>query len=337
MVQFFIFFFWGGNMKIALRIFLILIIVVVVVAAIGIGYLNFSFPSVSEAPDITVEVSPENVAKGEYLANHVNVCIDCHSQRDWTLFSGPIVKGTHGSGGGVFDEKEGLPGRFVAPNITPTNLADWTDGEIYRAITVGVNKDEIALFPIMPYQEYAQMDPEDVKAIIAYLRSLQPIENEVEESEATFPMNLIMKTIPEDKEPGKRPDEKDTLAYGKYLSTIAGCQYCHTPHEKGKAVESKRLAGGFKFKFGNGTVVTSPNITPHEDNGIGLMDRSDFIYKFKQYADSSNIPPVTEDGFNTVMPWAMFAGMKESDLNAIYSYLQSIEPIDHKVERYSKE
>lgn len=319
------------------RILVFVFIAFIVVVALGLGYLNFAFPNVSDAPELVVDSSEDIVARGEYLANHVNVCMDCHSQRDWAMFSGPVVKGTLGSGGEVFDEKEGLPGTFIAPNITPANLEDWTDGEIYRAITVGVNKDGEALFPIMPYKEYAKMDPDDVKAIIAYLRSLQPIDNEIEESEATFPMSLIMKTIPEDTEPGKRPDEADTLAYGKYLSKVAGCQYCHTPHEKGKADESKRLAGGFKFKFANGTVVTSPNITPHEDSGIGLMDRDDFIYNFKQYADSTNIPPVTADGFNSVMPWSMYSGMKESDLNAIYSYLRSIKPIDHEVERYSKE
>jgi len=320
----------------ALRIFIIIIIVFIAVLAIGIGYLNTAFPNVAEAPNISVEITPERVTKGEYLANHVNVCIDCHSQRDWTLYSGPIVEGTLGSGGEVFDEKEGLPGKFVAPNITPEKLGDWTDGEIYRAITVGVNKDGEALFPIMPYKEYAHMDPEDVKSIIAYLRSLQPIENELEKSEATFPMNMIMKTIPADTDAGKRPVESDTVALGRYLTKVAGCQYCHTPQDHGEPVESLRLAGGFKFKFANGTVVTSPNLTPHEDTGLGLWERDDFIETFKQYQDSSNIANVNPDGFNTVMPWAMYAGMKESEISAIFSYLQSIAPIEHKVERYSK-
>ncbi len=319
------------------RIFIFMVVAIVVVVAIGITYLNFSFPNVTDAPDLVVEITPERVAKGEYLANHVNVCIDCHSQRDWTLYSGPIVDGTLGSGGEVFGEKEGLPGKFVATNITPANLGDWTDGEIYRAITVGVNKDGEALFPIMPYKDYAYMDPEDVKSIIAYLRSLRPIENEIDESEANFPMSLIMKTIPENTDSGKRPADSDTLALGKYLSKVAGCQYCHTPQDNGQAVESLRLAGGFKFKFANGNVVTSPNLTPNEDTGLGLWERDDFVETFKQYEDSSNIYKVKSEGFNTVMPWAMFSGMKESDLNAIFSYLQSIEPIEHIVERYSIE
>jgi mono/diheme cytochrome c family protein len=324
-------------MKIFMRIFLIIILIFIISIAFGMGYLKFALPNVSDAPELKIETTPELIARGEYLANHVNVCMDCHSQRNWDLFSGPIDNETLGAGGEVFDEKEGLPGRFVAPNITPAKLKNWTDGEIYRAITVGVNKDGEPLFPIMPYQEYANIDPVDVKAIIAYLRSLEPIKNELDESEASFPMNLIMRTIPEDIEPGKRPVDSDTIALGKYLSKVAGCQYCHTPHEAGKADESKRLAGGFKFKFVNGTSVTSPNITPHEDTGIGLWEREDFIYTFKQYEDSSKIPPVTSDGFNTVMPWTMFSGMKESDLSAIFSYLHSIEPIEHEVERYSRE
>jgi len=326
----------GEIMNKFIRIILIFVIAVIAIVVIGVTYLNFAFPDVSDAFDVTVEITPERVAKGEYLANYVNVCIDCHSQRDWTLYSGPVVEGTFGSGGEVFDEKEGLPGRFVAPNITPSKLGDWSDGEIYRAITVGVNKDGEALFPIMPYKEYAEMDPDDVKAIIAYLRTLEPIENEVDKSEATFPMNMIMKTIPEDTKGGKRPSDADTVALGKYLTKVAGCQYCHTPHEKGKADESKRLAGGFKFKFPNGNIVTSPNLTPHEDTGLGFWERDDFIESFKQYQDSSNIVKVEQNGFNTVMPWVMYSGMKVSDLSAIFSYLQSLEPIEHKVERYSK-
>ena len=319
-----------------IRIILILVIAVIAIILIGFTYLNFAFPNVSDAPNISVEITPENIEKGKYLANHVNVCIDCHSQRDWTLYSGPVIDGTFGSGGEVFDEKEGLPGRFVAPNLTPANLKGWTDGEIYRAITVGVNKDGEALFPIMPYKEYAEMDPEDVKAIIAYLRTLETIDNEVAKSEVTFPMNMIMKTIPEDSKGGKRPSDADTLALGKYLTKVAGCQYCHTPHEKGKSDDSKTLAGGFKFKFSNGNVVTSPNLTPHEDTGLGLWERDDFIESFKQYQDSSNIVQVGQNGFNTVMPWVMYSGMKESDLSAIFTYLQSLKPIEHKMERYSK-
>src|SRR5690606_39977467 len=117
---------------------------------------------------------------------------------------------------------------FYSKNITPANLADWTDGEIYRAITTGVTKDNKALFPVMPYKHYAMMDPEDVKDVIAYLRSLPPIENEVPESKPNFPFNSILNTIPENAKPIKKPSPTNKVEYGRYLSYIARCPACHT-------------------------------------------------------------------------------------------------------------
>ncbi|HNU18349.1 MAG TPA: hypothetical protein PKH56_11025, partial [Saprospiraceae bacterium] len=104
-------------------------------------YVKTMLPSVGNAPDTKVEMSPANIERGKYLANHVSVCIDCHSTRDWSLFAGPPIAGTEGKGGEVFDQKMGFPGKYVAPNITPFHLKDWKDGEIFRAITSGVSKN----------------------------------------------------------------------------------------------------------------------------------------------------------------------------------------------------
>ena len=72
--------------------------IVVVVIAAGVGYLQLAFPSVGPVPDIKVEVTPEPLTSGRYQANHVNVCIDCHSMRNWTYFSAPPTAGTEGKG-----------------------------------------------------------------------------------------------------------------------------------------------------------------------------------------------------------------------------------------------
>ena len=80
--------------------------------------------------------------------------MDCHSTRDWMRFAGPVVKGTEGKGGDKFDESIGFPGTIYAKNITPAALGNWTDGELVRAITMGINKKEEALFPMMPYMNF---------------------------------------------------------------------------------------------------------------------------------------------------------------------------------------
>ena len=316
---------------------IILIILGVIVVAI-VGFLlwfNVSFPKVSDAPDIKVDMSEENIKRGEYLANHVAVCIDCHSSRDWSKFSGPPVESTFGMGGEKFTEEMGLPGNFYSQNITPARLKDWTDGEIFRAITTGVNKEGQSLFPIMPYPNYAQMSKEDIYSIIAYIRSLKPVENEVPKSEASFPMSMIMKTIPKDAELKSMPDKSNTTAYGKYLFTAASCADCHTPSEKGQPIPGKELAGGREFPTPFGTLRTA-NITTDKETGIGNWTKEHFIARFKNYDPAVNPPISVEKGkFNSIMPWIMYAGMTEEDLGAMYDYIMTSKPIKNKVVTFS--
>ena len=71
---------------------------------------------------------------------------------------------------------------IAARNITPdpeTGIGAWTDDEIARAIREGVRKDGTALFPVMPYLDFATMDDEDVKSIVVYLRTIPAVKNTV--------------------------------------------------------------------------------------------------------------------------------------------------------------
>ncbi len=303
-----------------------------------IGYLKVAFPKVNPPKNLTVSAAPEKIARGKYLANHIVGCIDCHSTRDWTKFAGPIVPGTEGKGGEKFDrETAGVPGIFFSRNITPHNLKNWTDGELYRMITTGVTKEGKAIFPLMPYLSYGKMDPEDVEAVIAYIRTLPEKDGDYPESTYDFPLNLIVPTIPEDQKPMKRPDAEDTLKYGEYLFTIAACADCHTPMEKGKPIEGKHLAGGFEFRSPlTGDIVRSANITQDHETGIGLWTEEMFLTKFKTYRDSLwRNKEVKAGEFNTAMPWLLFAGMEDGDIKAIYRYLKTVPPVVNRVEKFA--
>jgi hypothetical protein len=61
-----------------LHILFIVLIVYIVIIFFGLGYLNVAFPKVSNVPDLIIERTPEFTARGEYLANHINVYMDCH-------------------------------------------------------------------------------------------------------------------------------------------------------------------------------------------------------------------------------------------------------------------
>lgn len=322
-------------MKKIMKVLLIIVGVLVCAILLIVSYLKFMLPNVGDAPELTVEVTPERVQRGEYLANHVTVCMDCHSTRDWSKFAGPIG-GEIGEGGERFTKEMGFPGEIYSPNITPHNLKEWTDGEIFRAITTGVNKHGKALFPVMPYASYGSMDKEDIYSIIAYLRTLKPIATETPERSLDFPVSLLVNTIPVPANPVTKPDVSDKVNYGKYLVNASGCVDCHSKvDDKGQLIAGTEFGGGREFAAPGGTLRT-PNITSHE-TGIGSWTAELFIQKFKLYTDSSYVSPnLTPADFNTLMPWTMYAGMTNSDLEAIFLYLQSVNKINNKVEIWSK-
>jgi mono/diheme cytochrome c family protein len=323
-------------MKKVFRITLYVVVALAILAASGILFVRYTFPKVDNAPALTVKPDQDLVKRGEYLANHVAVCIDCHSTRDWSRFSGPPIAGTTGKGGDIFDHKMGFPGTFYARNITSdkeTGIGNWTDGEIYRAITSGVSKDGEPLFPLMPYMAYNEMAEDDLHAIVAYVRTLAPVKHQVKQSEADFPVNLFVRTMPGKHQPVAKPALNDSVATGKYLFTIAGCTGCHTP--EGNA-EGKFLAGGARFQMPNGAILRSANITPDKETGIGNWTEQAFVQRFKSYTKpEATAQKLTPDAFNTIMPWTMYGGMAEADLRAIYKYLRSVEPVKNKVEKFT--
>jgi len=310
-------------------------IVIILVIAGLLGYVKFALPNVGEPEELKVEATPARIERGNYLANSVCVCIDCHSKRDWNKFSGPLMEKTLGQGGEEFSQKYGFPGKYFAKNITPFAIKDWTDGELLRAITTGVSKNGRAMFPVMPYLNYGKLDKEDLYSLIAYIRTLAPIENLVPASKSDFPMNFIINMIPQKANFSTIPDKSDKLAYGKYLFTAASCTDCHTKQEKGKPVPDMDLAGGFKFPLTTGGTVFSANITPDKETGIGNWTEETFVNRFKVYADSTYQPAkINLNDFNSMMPWTMYSTMSTEDLQAIYAYLQTVKPVKNMVVKF---
>jgi len=323
-------------MKKLFKILGVLVGLLTLIITAVILYVTTALPNIPVQASIKIEATPERIARGAYLANSVCVCMDCHSTRDWTKFAGPPKEGTMGVGGEHFNQRLGFPGDFVAKNITPHGLKDWTDGELYRAIVSGVGRDGRPFFPIMMYPSYAKMATEDIYSIMAYLRSIPAIPSSPDKSKADFPMTIIMHLMPQPPNPVAKPDPKDTVAYGGYLVNAAGCDECHTHKVKGKQV-GETLAGGFEFKMPDGSVVRSPNITPHA-TGIGPLTKEQFVARFKGYEKGKFVPPPVDANkgeMQTVMPWTMYATMTEQDLGAIYDFLHTQKPVENLVNRWT--
>ena len=309
----------------------ILAILVIVISS-ALAYVKLVLPNVDKAEVLKIEVTPEMLKRGEYLANHVCVCIDCHSSRDWRKFSGPIIKGTEGKGGEAFTRDFGFPGSFYSKNITPANIGNWTDGEIFRAVTCGVDKNGKALFPVMMYPYYRTMDKDDIIAIIAYIRTLKPIKNETKPAEPDFPMNFIINTIPQEAVFTERPSRDNVIDYGKYLVNAGACSECHTNSIKGQKVKGMDFAGGREFNFPGPKKIISANITPDKETGIGYWTEESFVNKFKTFEDRTKLQDYkSPKDYQSIMPWNMYAGMDTLDLKAIYAYLKTLKPINNKV------
>lgn len=293
----------------------------------ALQYILHELPDVGTAPVISIERSPKRVERGKYLALNVMACMDCHSERQWNQYAAPIDTNHLGSGGEVFGHDQGIPGKFVAANLTSYHLGEWTDGEIYRAITTGVSKDGRALFPVMPYLAYGRLDKEDIYSVIAYLRTLPKIERQIPAPLADFPMNFIIHTIPRRAAPEAAPSRDSKIAYGSYLVLAADCRTCHT------ADHGDDFSGGRPFKIGSITTY-SANISPDREFGIGSWTEDEFIARFKAYANIRDDHPVQDDEFQTIMPWSQFGKMKETDLAAIYAYLKSVKPVNKETARF---
>lgn len=130
-------------------------------------------PLVVSVPDPDRENA---VAYGGYLAN-AGHCMLCHTP------NGPNGRRDyeHRLGAGGFSV-ETANGVRVSANITPdikTGIGSWSDAQITAALTHGVAADGSPLAPIMPWPYLEDLKPEDVRALVAWLRSLPPIENAV--------------------------------------------------------------------------------------------------------------------------------------------------------------
>jgi len=309
----------------------------ILLLAMAVVYIGVILPRTAPPSDIEIVSTPELVERGRYLAEHVILCNDCHSERDWTQYGGPPMPPI-GAGracmtrqtavAGIMTSESNFPGVLCIRNITSdkdTGIGDWTAGEIIRSMREGVGRDGRALFPIMPYFIFKDISDEDSAAIVAYMRALPPVRAERPEREIDFPMNVLIRLWPEPlTDPVLTPDRADSVAYGAYLTAIGRCSFCHTPRAgRGIAgIPGKEFAGGVPFAIGSKRMY-SKNLTPHA-SGIGNWTREAFIARFKAYSEPLIVVP--ED--NTLMDWNAYAGMTEADLSAIYDYLQSLPPVE---------
>lgn len=282
-----------------------------------------SFDTQYPVQAIEMKADSAMIEHGRFLAYGPAHCAHCHTALEniEALEKGAEVPM---SGGFVFE----LPlGKVYSPNITPdseTGIGKHSDGELYRMLRYNIRKDGAACLELMPF---ANMSDYDVRSIIAFLRKQPAVKNEVPKNEYTF-MGKVIRTLAIKPtlpvaEPPLKIERDSSLAYGKYLcESVANCRGCHTDRDlKTGAFVGEPYAGGFQMgpdKSTAGYTFITPNITPDAETGVlARFNEQSFIARMRGGRVHQTSP----------MPWGPFSRLADSDLKAIYRFLQTVKPV----------
>jgi mono/diheme cytochrome c family protein len=241
--------------------------------------------------DLKVAVTPEQILRGQAISN--GFCSGCHSA------TGTLTGG--------LDVAKDLPvpiGSFVSSNLTPAGqLSHWSDGDIFRAIRNGVDRNGNWLI-IMSYTNAGKLSDDDTKAVIAYIRSLPAAGTQTDNPPDH--LNLLGVTmlgagmLPKGKPVSTgfvtAPPRSPGLQYGEYILSYQDCRACHgdkltggVPGQLAPLGPDLNLVKGWKFEEFVATMRTGVDPNGHE---LGKQ-----------------------------MPWRPVGRMADEDLRAVYEYL----------------
>ena len=265
--------------------------------------------------------------RGNYLVNTIMACGNCHSPRDG---EGKPIADRALSGGLSF----ATPAfDATAPNITPdaeTGIGSWSDAEIRRALVEGSRPDHgrlagVALAAIMPANFYKALLPDDLEAVIAYLRTVKPVRNQVPDPVYKVPVHRD--PYPDADAGFSKSMFADPVRRGAYLVTIGHCMECHSAWSRGVSDFKTGLGhGGRVFPLREGSPdrtasSTAANITSHPTAGIGAWTDAEIVRAVTQ--------GIARDGraLKPPMAYGYYAALKGSDLADIVAYLRTVPPL----------
>jgi mono/diheme cytochrome c family protein len=268
----------------------------------------------------------DDVRKGAYLTAAAG-CQSCHTAEgtDAVPFAGGHALKT------PF-------GTFFTPNITPdmeTGIGNWTSNDLIRAMKMGERPDGKHYFPAFPYTSYVSVTDEDVKLIYAYLMSLKPVRNEVQEHRVSAPfswrwLQTGWKFMFFDKE-GTAPLVKSNDAQikrGDYLINALGhCGECHTPRNILGGLDRDAIFSGMPYESALGEI---PNLTPDVQTGLGDWSEGDIVSFLK-----SGLKPNFDDVQGSMADVIEHGTSKltDDDLVSMAKYLKSLTPIENKTSK----
>ena len=318
----------------------ILLLIVLAFAALFI-YVQSSWDKTYDWPGPSLKASTDSavVARGNYLVNGPAHCRSCHIANFNDMIAGDQGGDVPLRGGIRFTM--GPLGAMFTRNLTPdptTGIGRYTDEQLFRMMRHGIRPDGTASMPLL--MPFFKMADDDLIAVVSYLRSIAPVENNVPENEWTFmgkavrALTSTFKPIENPDAPAVAPPMEATIERGEYLARyVTNCVGCHTQRDlMTYEATGPEYAGGFEFepwpefysylKVDPETWIRTPNITPDPNSALAnYKTPEEFIARFRKGRIVSFSP----------MDWGPFSRMSDEDITAIWMYLNSLAPVKKDV------
>ncbi len=281
---------WPGGVFLSL----ITLVLVLVVVVSGIGLSKMYLTQADPAPVLTVEGTQAQIDRGMHLASVY--CADCHTMNGQLPLSG---------GKDMAAESPVPIGSLVSFNLTPAGpVKDWTDGEIFRTLRQGVDKDGRPLI-LMSSVSIRSASDEDLKAIIAFLRSQPAVATDtIGGDNPNFLLSLfagagLVPIPPQIQGIIQAPDKSASAEYGKYVVSFMGCSDCH----------GANLQGGNKA----GLTPVGPNLMV-----VKGWTQDQFVQTIRTGVDP------TGHSLSDQMPWKNIRKLDDQELGAVYQFLHGL-------------
>ena len=290
-------------------------VAIALLAVVAMSLVNTGGRMSAERPAATSDAA--TVERGRYLADAGN-CFSCHTRANGAAYTGGV-------------SFETPFGTIYSTNITPdpqTGIGNWTAEDFRRAMHEGIAADGSPLFPAFPYTAYTKVSDEDVAAIYAYLRSLEPVRYTPPKNSMAFWMRWPMRIWNGAFfEPGRFvADASKDAAWnrGAYLvEGLAHCSSCHTPRNRAMAeIAERRYQGGVLLDHVDGDKRRewfAVDLTPSK-NGLASWSVDDLTkYLHKGFSPrAGTFGPMNEVIVNSL------SKLQAEDVRAMAVYLKSL-------------
>ncbi len=319
-------------MKIRAKTVVLSLVAILAVLILGgitmVGWQVVLGPDARPVTDRKFQATEARLARGQYLVEGVAHCFMCHSEHDFSTPEYRVIPSKKGAGWVMpIPELNNIASKNITSDVE-TGIGGWTDDEIARAIREGIRKDGTALFPVMPYLEFASMDDEDVASIVTYLRTHAAREEHAADAPFARPARVHRK---DDSQAGDHP-----AAIASGLDAGRARQVSWPGLPGARAVIRPTDAQGIPpARPGlwrrravpdpgqNGKAVFTANIT-QDPSGIAHYDEA----LFKQTLRTGQ---VAGRMLNHIMPFESYKNMTDDDISDIFAYVKSVPPVKHRI------